>query len=136
MPIVASAGGSCESSAVAELGVYRVVGETMRAWKLEDAAGSFWVPKSVVQNDVSRGEEAHVEVEQWWLDQHNAAGQHSSATTVDPRIDGAPVRLTRDQRTIVDRAVQAVRLIAEDPDLPEGRAVELICADFLSGQGQ
>jgi hypothetical protein len=47
---------------------------------------------------------------------------------------GAPLALTRGQRDVVDRAVAAVREREGDDTIPDGRAVELICADYLSGR--
>ena len=44
-----------------------------------------------------------------------------------------PIRLTKEQREIVDQAIRAVRKINEDSESSEGRCVELIAADFLSG---
>jgi hypothetical protein len=46
---------------------------------------------------------------------------------------GDPVKLTIDQRTIVNKAIAAVRKQAEQSDMSEGRAVELVCADYLAG---
>ncbi len=45
----------------------------------------------------------------------------------------SPLKLTSDQREVVERAIAAVRREQDDPKMPEGRAVELICADYLSG---
>lgn len=44
----------------------------------------------------------------------------------------SPLKLTADQREVVDRAITKVREEVGDPDVKEGRAVELICADFLA----
>ncbi|MAL82836.1 MAG: hypothetical protein CMF11_00580 [Idiomarina sp.] len=52
----------------------------------------------------------------------------------DPMKMGHPLRLTEEQRDVVDRAIAAVKEDAENPDMAEGRAVELICADFLAGK--
>ena len=46
---------------------------------------------------------------------------------------GHPVRLTQEQRSVVDSAIAKIREAAENEDMSEGRAVELICADFLAG---
>jgi len=42
------------------------------------------------------------------------------------------IRLTRDQRITVDRAVSKVRTDEGDDDIAEGRVIELICGDFLA----
>jgi len=62
------------------------------------------------------------------------------ATTTDPDSSvgvglGKPLQLTLEQRQVVDRAIAAVRA-QEGTDLSEGRCVELICADYLSGAPQ
>ena len=52
----------------------------------------------------------------------------------DPMRMGHPLRLTEEQREVVDRAIEAIRGDAENTDMPEGRAIELICADYLAGK--
>lgn len=42
------------------------------------------------------------------------------------------IRLTRDQRITIDRAIEKIRSDEEDKAIPEGRCLELICAEFLS----
>lgn len=42
------------------------------------------------------------------------------------------IKFTAEQKELVDRAIAMVREEQEQPDMPDGRAVELICADFLS----
>lgn len=44
-----------------------------------------------------------------------------------------PVRFTAEQREVVDRAIERIRVKLEDPDAKEGRCLELICADWLAG---
>ncbi len=46
-----------------------------------------------------------------------------------------PVFLTSEQRPIFDAAARRVREIEGDESLRDGRCLELICADFLSGAG-
>ncbi len=46
---------------------------------------------------------------------------------------GRPVRLTKDQRSIVDRAMHMLRVAEEDHTISEGRCLELICGDFIAG---
>ncbi len=46
---------------------------------------------------------------------------------------GEPLRLTSEQREVVDRAVVSVREHEGYKDITEGRCVELICGDFLAG---
>lgn len=43
-----------------------------------------------------------------------------------------PVVLVEEHRVTVDRAIAVVRS-SEGDDVSEGRAVELVCADFLAG---
>ncbi len=44
----------------------------------------------------------------------------------------APIKVTRGQREVFERAATAVRADTGDDDMPEGRVLELICADFLA----
>lgn len=46
---------------------------------------------------------------------------------------GKPLALTIEQREVVDRAVAAVREHEGHEDISEGRAIELVCGDFLAG---
>lgn len=55
-------------------------------------------------------------------------------TTGPPMADA--VRLTKLERTFVDAAIRLLREREEDDSIQEGRCVELICADFLSGHGE
>jgi hypothetical protein len=51
----------------------------------------------------------------------------------DPRDDGlVALTLTRAQRAIVEQVIDRVRA-HEGSDLPEGRCLELACADWLTG---
>lgn len=52
-----------------------------------------------------------------------------------PRGSGRTVWFTDAQLETVKRAVDAVRKIEGDTAIPEGRAIELACADFLAGVG-
>lgn len=47
---------------------------------------------------------------------------------------GAPVRLTVEQRAVFDDALRRVRAQADQPDMSEGRCLELICGDYLAGR--
>jgi len=44
-----------------------------------------------------------------------------------------PVSLSPEQREVFERALAKVREDQDDPTINEGRALELICADFLAG---
>ena len=44
-----------------------------------------------------------------------------------------PIKLTAEQREVVNRAIDEVRKESGDNGIPEGRCIELICADFLAG---
>ena len=44
-----------------------------------------------------------------------------------------PLKLTPDQYVVVRRAIDALREREGDPDISEGRALELIAADFTAG---
>lgn len=45
---------------------------------------------------------------------------------------GAPMKFTKGQRATVDRGIERIRDRENDADIPDGRAVELIVADWLS----
>ena len=49
----------------------------------------------------------------------------------DDRAD--PIGLTIDQRTVFEQAATKAREETEDPEMSEGRVVELIAADYLAG---
>lgn len=42
------------------------------------------------------------------------------------------VSFTKDQKPIIESAIEKVRLDQDDDSIPEGRALELICGDFLA----
>lgn len=46
---------------------------------------------------------------------------------------GKPIKVTEEQRSIIDQTVKIIRLKEEDPNMSEGRVMELICADYISG---
>ena len=48
-------------------------------------------------------------------------------------ISTSPVTLTSEQREVFDQAVMRLREINGDHSISEGRALELICADYISG---
>ena len=66
--------------------------------------------------------------------EQDGAPDKSSGGEGDSRPDmGAPLILTMEQRGVVDRAVKAVRENEGYDDISEGRAIELVCGDFLAG---
>lgn len=52
-----------------------------------------------------------------------------------PKGTGSTVWFTTDQLGTVRDAIAAVRNGEGDQSIPEGRALELICADYLAGVG-
>ena len=66
------------------------------------------------------------------------AGDWSPANLDDlPTPDGdkvAPVMMTDEQRKIFNVAVSTIREQEDDPSMSEGRIVELLSADFISGK--
>lgn len=46
---------------------------------------------------------------------------------------GKPIRLTEEMREIIDQAINIVRIQEDDYTMTEGRAIELIAADFIAG---
>ena len=57
----------------------------------------------------------------------------SDSKSDDRPMMAKPIKLTEDQRFIVDQTVNIVRIQEGDPTLSEGRIVELVMADYLSG---
>lgn len=51
----------------------------------------------------------------------------------DKPVMGKPIKVTEEQRSIINQTVKIVRMQEEDPDMSEGRIVELIFADYISG---
>lgn len=54
---------------------------------------------------------------------------------IAPKEKGAGKRsipITADQWTTISEAIERVRESEGDPEIPEGRCIELICADFLA----
>lgn len=45
---------------------------------------------------------------------------------------GAPIKVTGEQRLTIDRAIAQVRASHSDPEMSDGRCIELICAEYLS----
>ena len=53
---------------------------------------------------------------------------------MDDARNAKPIFVTPAQRIVINRAVEIVRRMEEDPEITEGRALELISADFLAGK--
>lgn len=43
------------------------------------------------------------------------------------------LKIFAEHKVVIDKAVAKVRAVVDNPDLTESRALELVCADFLSG---
>lgn len=52
---------------------------------------------------------------------------------VSDKPAGASLYLTSDQRITVNQAIARLKAAEADADMKEGRAIELICADYLAG---
>lgn len=63
-------------------------------------------------------------------------GQESSRAPAegDSAKKARPIIVTPNQRQIIEGAIEQVRMDENNPEMAEGRAIELICADFLSGR--
>ena len=53
------------------------------------------------------------------------------ADGLTPQGGGGSVSFSAEQREIVNRAIALVREQADDPGVPEGRCVELICGEYI-----
>lgn len=66
-----------------------------------------------------------------------AEWQPPSIETLEPDEEflrmGSPLKLTKEQREVIDRAIESIRQGEEDKEMSEGRCIELICADWLAG---
>lgn len=85
-----------------------------QAFELEPLLAAVWIP-AAIEELPGRDE---------------AAGQPLGHDGPDM---GLWVTLTAQQRIVFNRAVAALRETEADPEIAEGRCLELICADFLSG---
>lgn len=54
-------------------------------------------------------------------------------STILSPYTGKPIKVTADQRTVIDQAIAKVREESEDKTIKEGRCIELISADFIAG---
>ena len=96
----------------------------------------FWIPRSVVhwRSEVkTAGDEGALVIASWFADKMSAEVQRGETDTHDDSVMAPPIRVTRDQRDIVMRAVQSVRRVLGEPDMSDGRALELMAADYLAG---
>lgn len=67
---------------------------------------------------------------------HIEPDRKASATSLseaDNAKNAKPIIVTPAQRAMIDQAVRIVRADEGDDQITEGRAIELICADFLAG---
>ena len=51
----------------------------------------------------------------------------------DGDVETINLKIYVDHKKVIDRAIEKVRAVCDNPDLSESRALELICADFLAG---
>ena len=58
-------------------------------------------------------------------------GETSGPTGDD--VSGEPIKVTVAQREIIDEAIERLRTINGDNSISEGRALELICGDYIAG---
>jgi hypothetical protein len=65
--------------------------------------------------------------------QRGSEDPHTDLEEGDRADRCAPIIVTPNMRTVIDQAVERVRLVSGDMSLSEGRCVELFAADYLSG---
>lgn len=46
---------------------------------------------------------------------------------------GKPIKVTYEQRELIDEAISLIRMQEQDYKMSEGRCLELLCADFIAG---
>lgn len=112
------------------------IGETGLAIRVDIGGEEFWIPKANLHDDSdvwSLGDSGQLAIQEWWLEHMEAEHGGPISDTREPSLMGPSLKLTRDQRKLVDQCVQNVRAQCGDPDMSEGRCIEFICADFLAG---
>ncbi len=60
-------------------------------------------------------------------------GNNSKSVEDEKPVMAPPIKVTEEQRDIINQAVNIVRLTEGDYTMSEGRAIELISGDFLGG---
>lgn len=114
----------------------KCLGERQLAIRVDIGGEIFWIPKANLHEDsdvYSVGDAGTLAIQEWWLEHMEAEYGGPISDTRDPSVMGPSIRVTRDQRKLVDHVVQTVRAQCGDPELTEGRAIELVCADYLAG---
>ena len=109
-----------------------VLREGKAAWLCTIDGEDYWVPKSQIRDESSL-DAGYLVVTRWWADRMSPEGPSTGKTTHDDDFRSHTVRFTKAQSEIVRAAVIQVRMIANDPEMSEERALELVCADFLAG---
>lgn len=107
--------------------------ETDRALLCDIDGAKVWVPKSQIHDDseVYKGDtDGTLIVTRWWYEQHEEEIADTATTTEET---AKPIRLTVDQREVFDRVLSHMRRHLCNPDMSEGRVVELIAAEYLGG---
>lgn len=61
---------------------------------------------------------------------------NNDSTTEEKPEMGKPIKVTYDQRELIDEAINLVRMQEQEYRMSEGRAIELLCADFIAGAVQ
>lgn len=98
----------------------------------------YWIPQSQVHDDSDiwrEGESGKLVITDWYADKMEAEHGAIEVTTADQGVMGQPVLVTNEQRLVFNQAVQHVRRQVGDLELSEGRALELLCADYIAGAG-
>lgn len=68
------------------------------------------------------------------LDEFMENMNSDSLTEEKNSIMGKSIKLTKEQREVVNEAISAIKEEVHDKEMSEGRALELICADYLAGR--
>jgi ParB-like nuclease domain len=102
--------------------------EEMKNWSPDIDWGSMGFEKNTIAEIIGNTDK---NIHQDMLDASQITTSSIPNNSTKPQMAKA-IKVTEDQRTIIDRAVASVRVSESDPNMSEGRALELICADFMS----
>ena len=114
--------------------------ETLQAILVVVDDTRYWIPKTVLHDDSEvyrNGTEGRLVLQEWWVDKGLMTPIGGGEAVCSTQDEGPKsIILTADQRQGIELAIGEVRTQLANAGLrgvPEGRCIELICADFMGG---